>query len=88
MCSSDVIAAVSILKYEEYPKLYSLVFGEGITNDAVSIILFQAIDELDESNQEFTFVTFLSILGNFVELTIVSLVIGLFFGLLASYLLK
>ena len=40
LCSSDVIAAVSILKYEEYPKLYSLVFGEGITNDAVSIILF------------------------------------------------
>ena len=52
LCSSDVIAAVSILKYEEYPKLYSLVFGEGITNDAVSIILFQAIDNLDHQTDE------------------------------------
>ncbi len=43
MCSSDVIAAVSIVSYEEQPKLYSIVFGEGITNDAVSIILFNAI---------------------------------------------
>lgn len=43
MCSSDVIAAVSILKYETQPKIFSLVFGEGIMNDAVSIILFNTV---------------------------------------------
>ena len=43
LCSSDVIAAVSIIKYDEQPKLFSLIFGEGITNDAISIILFNTV---------------------------------------------
>lgn len=43
LCSSDVVAAVSIINFEEQPKLYSMIFGEGITNDAVSIILFNAV---------------------------------------------
>jgi NhaP-type Na+/H+ or K+/H+ antiporter len=40
LCSSDVIAAISIVKYEEQPKLFSIIFGEGIANDAVALILF------------------------------------------------
>lgn len=43
LCSSDVIAAISIIKYDEQPKLFSLVFGEGIVNDAVAIILFNTV---------------------------------------------
>jgi sodium/hydrogen exchanger-like protein 6/7/sodium/hydrogen exchanger 8 len=43
LCSTDVIAAVSLINPAEQPKLFSLVFGEGITNDAVSIILFQTV---------------------------------------------
>jgi len=45
MCSSDVIAAASIIKFDQQPTLYSIVFGEGITNDAVSIIFFNAVYE-------------------------------------------
>lgn len=40
LCSSDVVAAVSIVNYEAQPKLYSCIFGEGVFNDIVSIILF------------------------------------------------
>ena len=43
LCSSDVIAAVSLISYEQEPDLFSIVFGEGITNDAVSIILFNTV---------------------------------------------
>jgi NhaP-type Na+/H+ or K+/H+ antiporter len=43
LCSSDVIAAISIVKYEEQPKLFSIIFGEGIVNDAVALILFQTV---------------------------------------------
>jgi len=46
LCSSDVIAAISIIKYEEQPKLFSLVFGEGIVNDAVAIILFNTVSNV------------------------------------------
>ena len=40
LTSSDTIAAVSIVKYEQQPKVYSIIFGEGIMNDAVGIIIF------------------------------------------------
>lgn len=43
LCSSDPIAALTIVKYDEQPKLFSLIFGEGVINDAVSIILFQTV---------------------------------------------
>lgn len=43
LCSSDVVAAVSIVSYEAQPKLFSCVFGEGVFNDIVSIILFNTV---------------------------------------------
>ena len=39
LCSSDIIAAVTIVKFEEQPKLFSTILGEGLFNDAVAIIL-------------------------------------------------
>lgn len=46
LCSSDVVAAVSIVDYHEQPKLYSCIFGEGVFNDIVSIILFNTVNSL------------------------------------------
>jgi sodium/hydrogen exchanger-like protein 6/7/sodium/hydrogen exchanger 8 len=46
LCSSDVVAAVSIVDYFKQPKLFSCIFGEGIVNDAVSIILFNTVLQL------------------------------------------
>lgn len=46
LCSSDPIASISIIKNDEYPRIFSLIFGEGITNDAFSIILFDAVVDL------------------------------------------
>jgi NhaP-type Na+/H+ or K+/H+ antiporter len=43
LCSSDTVAAVSIIDYAQQPKLFSCIFGEGVVNDAVSIILFNTI---------------------------------------------
>ena len=43
LCSSDVVAAVSIVDYTQQPKLYSCIFGEGVVNDIVSIILFNTV---------------------------------------------
>lgn len=40
LCSSDVIAAISMVSYSDQPKLFSIVYGEGVFNDIVSIILF------------------------------------------------
>ena len=40
LCSSDIIAAVTIIKYEDQPKLFSIILGEGLSNDAVAIVLY------------------------------------------------
>ena len=46
LCSSDIIAAVTIIKFEEQPKLFSIILGEGLFNDAVAIILYQTMRKL------------------------------------------
>ena len=43
LCSSDVIAAISMVSYKEQPKLFSIIYGEGVFNDIVSIILFNTV---------------------------------------------
>jgi NhaP-type Na+/H+ or K+/H+ antiporter len=52
LCSSDVVAAVSIVDFDAQPKLFSCIFGEGVTNDIVSIIMFNAVMSLQ--SQKFT----------------------------------
>ena len=46
LCSSDVIAAISMINYNDQPKLFSIVYGEGVFNDIVSIILFNTVSSL------------------------------------------
>lgn len=91
LCSSDVIAAISIVKYEEQPKLFSIIFGEGIVNDAVALILFQTVakvaEKFKEGDPNFPQMG-ASILGDFTILGIGSIGIGMIFGLVGSYILK
>ena len=63
---SDVVAAISIVKYDEQPKLFSLIFGEGITNDAVSIILFNTVMQYSGPDNSFTAATPFKIVGSFL----------------------
>jgi NhaP-type Na+/H+ or K+/H+ antiporter len=86
LCSSDVVAAVSIVDYTQQPKLYSCIFGEGVFNDIVSIILFNTVIQLQKSS--FTAATPFEIIGEFFMLGIVSLSIGLVFGFLTSFIFK
>lgn len=39
--------SMQVLHQEETPLLYSLVFGEGVVNDATSVVLFNAVQKLD-----------------------------------------
>ena len=88
LCSTDVIAAVSLINPAEKPKLFSLVFGEGITNDAVSIILFQTVVKYTSQETEFTASSTFVIAKDFSSLGLWSILTGLLFGLMCSYTLK
>lgn len=87
VCSSDVVAAVSIVSYKEQPKLYSCIFGEGIFNDSVSIILFGAVESVVR-NPVVDLATPFEILGQFFLLGTVSVSIGILFGVLTSLMFK
>lgn len=86
VCSSDTVAAVSIVDHKKQPKLFAIIFGEGVLNDIVSIILFNTV--LDLQSQTFSSLTPLIILIQFVVLGLILLIIGLFFGLLTSFVFK
>ena len=88
LCSSDVIAAISLVKPKEQPKLFSIVFGEGIVNDAVAILLFNAMRKHAKRDAELDRSAALSISGDFCTLACFSLLIGLAYGLSVSLLLK
>jgi len=90
LCSTDVIAAVSLISPKEQPKLFSLVFGEGIVNDAVSIILFNTVVRYSSESEggDFSFEDSFVIIADFGTLGFNSILCGILFALACSYLLK
>ncbi|EYU40524.1 hypothetical protein MIMGU_mgv1a026570mg [Erythranthe guttata] len=48
--ATDSICTLQVLNQDELPLLYSLVFGEGVVNDATSVVLFNAIQKFDLSD--------------------------------------
>ena len=45
LCSGDVISTLSQVSFEMQPNIYSVIYGEGIFNNLVSIVLVECIDE-------------------------------------------
>ncbi|KAG6533939.1 hypothetical protein ZIOFF_007818 [Zingiber officinale] len=45
--ATDSVCTLQVLNQDETPLLYSLVFGEGVVNDATSVVLFNAIQNFD-----------------------------------------
>ena len=107
--ASDTVAALTLVKPN------SILFGEGIVNDAVSILLFRSIEDLiinskefipnisdkpaggdgkgslrNLAGNEFSLLSSdsLKILSGFWFISLLSVLIGVGFGLLASFIFK
>jgi NhaP-type Na+/H+ or K+/H+ antiporter len=59
--------------------LYSLVFGEGVVNDATSVVLFNAVQKLDVSRVDGR--TALHVVGDFLYLFSTSTALGVIVSL-------
>ena len=44
LCATDTVAALTVVREKSFPTLNSILFGEGVVNDAVAILLFHAIE--------------------------------------------
>ncbi|KAM4102770.1 hypothetical protein ACJW30_06G027300 [Castanea mollissima] len=72
--STDTVCTLQVLHQDETPLLYSLVFGEGVVNDATSVVLFNAIQKLDVSRVNGR--TMLHVIGDFFYLFLISTALG------------
>ncbi|KAJ8440123.1 hypothetical protein Cgig2_003448 [Carnegiea gigantea] len=86
LSATDSVCTLQVLNQEETPFLYSVVFGEGVVNDATSIVLFNAVQSLDLSN--LSGITALELLGTFLYLFFTSTFLGISVGLLSAYIIK
>eukprot|EP01023_Acetabularia_acetabulum_P063234 TRINITY_DN7920_c0_g1_i1.p1 TRINITY_DN7920_c0_g1~~TRINITY_DN7920_c0_g1_i1.p1 ORF type:complete len:629 (-),score=86.62 TRINITY_DN7920_c0_g1_i1:1644-3530(-) len=86
--ATDSVATLQILEQDRMPLLYSLVFGEGVMNDATSVVLLKTVQFLGERDDSITGVQVGSIISKFLYLFVLSLLLGVFCGLLTSYLIK
>ncbi|KAK4778876.1 hypothetical protein SAY86_006404 [Trapa natans] len=84
--ATDSVCTLQILNQDETPLLYSLVFGEGVVNDATSVVLFNAIQSFDISNINHRIA--LQFVGSFSYLFISSTMLGVLAGLLSAYIIK
>lgn len=84
--ATDSVCTLQVLHQDETPLLYSLVFGEGVVNDATSVVLFNAIQSFDMSKIDPTIA--LHFIGNFLYLFFTSTALGVMAGLLCAYIIK
>ncbi|AQK48709.1 Sodium/hydrogen exchanger [Zea mays] len=84
--ATDSVCTLQVLSQDETPFLYSLVFGEGVVNDATSVVLFNAIQNFDPGN--ISSAKLLNFIGSFLYLFGSSTILGVASGLLSAYTIK
>jgi len=82
LASTDSVAPMAFLPSEIFPRLFSVVFGEGVFNDVVSILLSTA------TASSTSLPSFLSLCGNISFFFTTSLAVGLFFGFGTSFMFR
>ncbi|XP_078444932.1 sodium/hydrogen exchanger 1-like [Wolffia australiana] len=84
--ATDSVCTLQVLNQDETPFLYSLVFGEGVVNDATSVVLFNAIQSFDLVHMDTAIA--LRFVWNFLYLFVMSTLLGVLAGLLSAYIIK
>ncbi|TVU23846.1 hypothetical protein EJB05_26229 [Eragrostis curvula] len=84
--ATDSVCTLQVLNQDDTPFLYSLVFGEGVVNDATSVVLFNAIQNFATS--DISSVNLLKFGGSFLYLFGTSTFLGVASGLLSAYAIK
>ncbi|KAF2657432.1 sodium/hydrogen exchanger [Lophiostoma macrostomum CBS 122681] len=89
LSATDPVTILAIFNtYKVEPKLYTVIFGESILNDAIAIVLFETAQRYKDVGQSLSFLTLFKAIGTFLGVFFGSLIIGILVGFGASLMLK
>jgi sodium/hydrogen exchanger-like protein 6/7 len=89
LSATDPVTILAIFNaYKVEPKLYTVIFGESILNDAIAIVLFETAQKYKEPGQSLSFLSLFEAIGIFFGVFFGSLFIGVMVGIGASLMLK
>ncbi|KAF2858190.1 sodium/hydrogen exchanger, partial [Piedraia hortae CBS 480.64] len=91
LSATDPVTILAIFNtYKVDPKLYTVIFGESILNDAIAIVLFETAQKYREGATagKLTLLSLFESIGIFLLVFFGSLALGLVIGLATSLLLK
>ncbi|CAA9957893.1 hypothetical protein PTNB73_00056 [Pyrenophora teres f. teres] len=89
LSATDPVTILAIFDtYKVEPKLYTLIFGESILNDAVAIVLFETAQKYKDGAESLGIVSLFEAFGIFFGVFFGSLFIGVTVGIAVSLMLK
>ena len=88
----DPVAVLSVLgslfKGRKPPRIYYIIFGESVLNDAVAIVLYRVFVKFLEDERDPDFGTVMVAIAVFLKISVISVVIGWTVAALSSAILK
>lgn len=89
LSATDPVTILAIFDtYKVEPKLYTIIFGESILNDAVAIVLFETAQKYKDGAESLGILSLFEAFGIFFGVFFGSLFIGVMVGIAASLMLK
>lgn len=87
LSATDPVTILSIFNaYKVDPKLYTIIFGESLLNDAISIVMFETCQQFHGKQLQFSSV--FEGIGLFLMTFTISTIIGISVGILVALILK
>jgi sodium/hydrogen exchanger-like protein 6/7 len=87
LSATDPVTILSIFNaYKVDPKLYTVIFGESLLNDAISIVMFETCQQFHDREPHFS--SFFEGIGLFLMTFTISLLIGVSIGIIVALMLK
>ncbi|XP_020523433.1 sodium/hydrogen exchanger 4 isoform X8 [Amborella trichopoda] len=84
--STDTVCSLQVLPEDVTPILHSMIFGEGVVNDATAVVLFRSVQKIAVSHVDG--ISAVRIANDFLYLFSASTILGIFTGLLTAYAMK
>ncbi|PYH89524.1 sodium/hydrogen exchanger 3 [Aspergillus ellipticus CBS 707.79] len=90
LSATDPVTILAIFNlYKVEPKLYTVIFGESILNDAIAIVLFETAQKYADSDAgSLTFLNLFEAIGLFLLVFFGSMMVGVIVGIMTALGLK